>query len=902
MANLYNLASVAHWLDDIPLPTPTAPPSVSNHTFAIMADDDPWDWTIDRVVQELCTSTRTWTPRSANALVADPIILETALRREGISGDILLMDFDDAYLKEELDMNMKAWRTFILHAVKKLRERSVQYNAYMQEDEASRGLGANEKALSRVIQGSLQGIIDQAISARESVAGVPQLTSSQIALPSANASLSGRSHLANGETEEPNSKRQKLDAIDASGDNMAVNTIFLQNEVGPAVEDGLLNIEDEPAQFNLEGKKRKRIAPTLITSNIDANRNRDVPTAADELMKNFVPDEDDPEPTPEPQPEPGVIFVGEDGKKRMIPIQSKLTSTEPKAYNDSFRQPGAPASTEQDHLPKPAKTEHIGYLGKKAMPVDNLFYDGVAVGDELESEDETEFGHAPQGLPTGQRRYVNNRMKKFLRAEAKHIVRNGQSYFAVQPYSQALKPRFQKRSFTSYSSRNGQTVALREHDADWPELDAVAKPVQTIIDEHTATFNPLGPGLIEEDAYEGWDPSFLEKYRYLEGGDELLPLYGDSDSDIEYDDQTWKEIQTEKKTNDGPLRKSNKPALSLEKLNEAIDEGISRLVAKWASKVLPKLEKKGWRLWMKSRKRNSKHAQISMAQQVLQHLTERLEKLRAKMLEESYTSSRQVHRQTASMEHTISDRESTLWKIATLKLKRAPEKPAVAVVAAKEPLLSLRNDQEPDGENLESQQEYSSSEDGLDEFLADEEEEDEFMQDEEEQQVHSGSSDEDQILTDGRSASDSPEPIPSIEDVLVSETPHKRSVSSDTLSINGAEASVPLKKESMLPVHRSNRGVSIIDLTRSSDDATPVKSQRKELIDLDTPPPKFILRLKPQLSSQDVSDDDDDTIPRASQADAPVIQKTKGKASKDMEDDSGEEPLSANRRQPRPHL
>lgn len=41
------------------------------------------------------------------------------------------------------------------------------------------------------------------------------------------------------------------------------------------------------------------------------------------------------------------------------------------------------------------------------------------------------------------------------------------------------------------------------------------------------------------------DFDHLEKYNHLEGGDEVLPLYGESGSENEYDDETWAKLKSE---------------------------------------------------------------------------------------------------------------------------------------------------------------------------------------------------------------------------------------------------------------------------------------------------------------------------------------------------------------------
>ena len=70
MAN-FSLADgekVIPWLDRIELtPEQELSLSTTHATTPLVSDismDDPWDWPIDRVVQELCTLDRSWQPRA----------------------------------------------------------------------------------------------------------------------------------------------------------------------------------------------------------------------------------------------------------------------------------------------------------------------------------------------------------------------------------------------------------------------------------------------------------------------------------------------------------------------------------------------------------------------------------------------------------------------------------------------------------------------------------------------------------------------------------------------------------------------------------------------------------------------------------------------------------------------
>jgi hypothetical protein len=55
-------------------------------------------------------------------------------------------------------------------------------------------------------------------------------------------------------------------------------------------------------------------------------------------------------------------------------------------------------------------------------------------------------------------------------------------------------------------------------------------------DKHVTTLNPLGPNLLNNlGSYNNWDESCLEKYKFLKGGDKVLPLYRELDKENEYD-------------------------------------------------------------------------------------------------------------------------------------------------------------------------------------------------------------------------------------------------------------------------------------------------------------------------------------------------------------------------------
>jgi hypothetical protein len=94
--------------------------------------DDPWYWTVERVVKELCTPDRVWEPEPDGYFRQLPasIDLERRLRDKGINGEALLCDMTDQFMREDLGLVAVAWMDFVRTAIESLRRRSVRYIEY----------------------------------------------------------------------------------------------------------------------------------------------------------------------------------------------------------------------------------------------------------------------------------------------------------------------------------------------------------------------------------------------------------------------------------------------------------------------------------------------------------------------------------------------------------------------------------------------------------------------------------------------------------------------------------------------------------------------------------------------------------------------------------------------------
>jgi hypothetical protein len=462
-------------------------------------------------------------------------------------------------MKESLGLNTIAYRTYILGAIETFRLRSNGWKEYQL------------KHGSHILAQSLMGSgFNMAVPPTPPGQELPAIANSAIAAESSldqqlNDLLNTRTSRGEFEvTDELGQKRRKLDLTKPA------SNIALQNEDDAFFDTPHQDDQETPQTAiptpiltpeatSSSDKKRKRIAPTLITSEIDLSRDREGPTAADNVVQ-FDPQ----------NVEPGVPFVGEDGRKRLVPVhQPDDNDDEPYDYQALLRNPRGPTaivdvgagqalavfqpdsegSRNKDNF-SGIQTDAVGYLGKKKMPVDDIFYESVSVGQELPASDESfAFTGHHQPTPAGRRIYVNRVIKHYLQADHVGVYRDGKPFMTVQPYPARFVARHVKPSFTLFGKgEDGKVHVRREELQAWPELDPNANRTMTS-DGNTVTFNISAPGMLDGiGTHDPLDPDLLDKYNYIDGGDEILPLYGDSDEENEYDMEIWKEIEEERGT------------------------------------------------------------------------------------------------------------------------------------------------------------------------------------------------------------------------------------------------------------------------------------------------------------------------------------------------------------------
>ncbi|KFY25478.1 hypothetical protein V493_04617 [Pseudogymnoascus sp. VKM F-4281 (FW-2241)] len=830
--------AVSNWLTSV---RPSQQSDTCSHkdltdSLSTMDEEDPWTWGTDRVVQELCTENRTWPPLFATQLLPDAKQLEINLREHEIDGPWLLTEITNQTLRDDFGLvgpRSIKYRATILHAISHFRGKSQQYADFVQQH----GLQ------SRLDGGNFRES-ERSVTTPKAYTHFP--TDDDV-LPE----TPGENQIATKEPSQTNFRSHTSDPIITQNGLMPTPT--------DADDGGRPQLNSEELAAAGTKIKRKRLAPTLISQSIDPERHRDIPTAADNVRLY------DPH-----NLEPGVVFTGDDGKKRMVPVPQPdhdgiipriSRPPEPATHGagTSMISGGVNALEAAKKLAyevglknrslKSTTSLADGYLGKQKLAVDNIFYSGVPVGKEVPVAEDGDFYQSFADISTGRRLYVNKRMNFLLRSQAIDFSRHGKGFTAVIPYPSRLKPRFQTPSFSLFhTTPNGDVITTREDLTAWPELNLEQqKPSATSnLDERERflSFNlPENIGLGGPSSYDNWDPEVaLEKYRHIEGGDEVLPLFGESDEDGEYDIETWREIEEER----GPQNKaailSKRRPLTNDEVSEAIDQGMALLHTKWHNEQLPKRQPKAWSIWHKSRRHNIKRERINAAQQHLDRIVnDRLVKMRQEILNDQWTTQKQVQRQCQIMEQSIFDREDLLWQISVLEQTKPPTKPPQPDLPISKPkktevqLLEL----EGDGDIIETDGDSASSGDEMEGFIVSDKESERSDADEPATECDFSEFGTRTKEETPRLDQDREDITPSVEPGAVDDTPMSGTV--DELSDIDREpsgqnipTSSPLSSPQTPISSRRRHGTSVGEISANFVDLTSL-SDSPEIIDLVTP-------------------------------------------------------------------
>ncbi|KAI1313709.1 hypothetical protein F5Y03DRAFT_105613 [Xylaria venustula] len=154
--------------------------------------------------------------------------------------------------------------------------------------------------------------------------------------------------------------------------------------------------------------------------------------------------------------------------------------------------------------------------------------------------------------------------------------------------------------------------------------------------------------------------------------DEVLPVYGESDDDMEYDSDTWREIEAEQ--NEKNSQPSEPKGLTAEETNLAMDRGLQEMAFEWERSKLPKYANKANRIWNEAKRSGLKDA-IDRARRELHELESRIAKMKKAFQDNDYRNVTELEKSLITFEPSIFSREHHVWLIGVLTSPSEPPKP-----------------------------------------------------------------------------------------------------------------------------------------------------------------------------------------------------------------------------------
>ena len=677
--------------------------------------DDPWDWDNERVVSALCDPGAPFRAAQNPHKFPDSVTLENKLREHYIDGSTLLVDVNHSSLKEEIELKPFGHRCILLKEISRLRRQSQKYTEHLKDaslDQPSvlRNLAPN---------GSTRNTSSQSTSPRDvSTPSLIGLSGSFHHLPAGNLQPQRADILNQVVPEVISTDAQALiqglgiESSDFGRSSLAILGLDTTKSavcVDPSQQDqNLVNTITGPSHetyvIGSDGRKRRKLVLPQHDSTTEQTNTGEISDAVSEQNAKsldwVMPDEpsktsnpftkntataienDNPQPA---QAMAGLLSIDQKGKRRVTPVLISqpttsglpfhLDSVEETARLSDLNQPELGTLGKETFAKGSLRNPGSIYLGIKSLPVEKIFY-----GDDLccknhandvnLSDDHIGFNFiAANAFSEGQRLYVHRRLRYFYQSTIHSLAESYETKVIQVPYPSRITRKHKTLFATQYESMIHGVTASK-----------VIRPINLARSPYSMTHNvqktgPLPLETITNDDATNWD--YLAKWEHIDSGEILLPKYGDSGSEGQYDLDTWQEMEDEQrlkikaKRSLGRLRSS----FNVGKVQEVIEQAMERFLDQWKSRRLDSLNRKAWQLWKNSRRVKTERHQIASLEVKIRMSDERLEKLQKGILKENWSSDTDIMRQCEILQPTVFDREDWRWEISLLQQSQPPEKP-----------------------------------------------------------------------------------------------------------------------------------------------------------------------------------------------------------------------------------
>lgn len=683
--------------------------------------------------------------------------LERELRKHKISGLVMLTELTQPVLRDEFGIAAMGQRTVIIHMIMDLRRQSDKYVEHLKENKIMYGIGRRSESMSSPIASLSRTQFDSFNFTENLPASLASL--SRAPPPASGLSNENLPVSPARSTQEPTklSKSLKGENDSLSQIQEALPTTEHEIQLADARIDAIL-YESAAMQGERDYPSNATTDCTHYNATVDGTRtdtreDKIPPRDSDRKNETYIIDENgkkrrrlvltsvvaagaagaDGAASLTSNDTPTVQCSAEQPSPQLVKLADQLRDPTPSDVASSITLKDVP-----DHLLRSIKRNRNSrqiYLGVESLPVDELFYGSTEIGEEVNHdvdygeiwqsrsrESSENFSFFGNHFGAGQRCYVNARMKHYLYSRnSRTFKRQGQHVIVLVPYPDYFRKKHHQRSVTVYTKSSGKVIASRMDRSQWTGNEGIFS------ENHVS--RQMAPNLPDVPCPEEIDPTnwdYLKKWDFQVGEDRVLPVFGESSSENEEDLETWRKIEKDERS----LRrrgldhlKSKKRKLSTESVEQAINDATGQILTHWATVEKPKLFSKAWKLWSDARRDNMVPEQIHLWSNKIRDLEIRLSKLRKEIMKEEWTSVQGVKKQCKSMEQSIYDREGLKWRVSTVKLKTAPEKPPPRLKSGRRAKPDSNHPQQEIGETSDSGDlsDFESSGDDIANFIDDDE-------------------------------------------------------------------------------------------------------------------------------------------------------------------------------------
>ncbi|KAL8805496.1 MAG: hypothetical protein Q9182_001951 [Xanthomendoza sp. 2 TL-2023] len=683
-------------------------------TSEVRIHRDPWDWNIDEVVSALCDQNAYFRATKEPRALPEPIRLAQKIQELCIDGANLLTILDWPTLKGELGITTLGHLGNMDREIMRLRRGSPKYLDYIRQKHLDSIMLQDPDSIKQQRDRSPDPLLRFTSTLDQSRYPTPsQHTPSsppaarQTLLPDTPAQsmhITTEIHLSTPHITPKTLEEENRSRLETSIRHSQEWLDQLPDDPGSVIDDvgapkppehQILSRQDETYIIDESGRKRRKLVlvglpqPTLKDSISPPTANPEIAVQRQETLPASV------------SPQTSLFTVNDQGCKRITPT---LVSQPHDIVGSAKKILGPGLSREHGNA----------YLGPKAFPMDDIFYN-------LDFSDYEEWGGGDFAflnppLSIGQRRFVSSRLQYFLRQKAGIFQRGNKKRVGICPYPSSFGRKHQNLSITIFEATPDGVLATRRNRSQWLSSDAFKS-------DHL--LDSRGLDIDDNDIQvplpinNGSDWDYLKKWDHTLEPSTILPIFGESGSEGEYDSDTWREMEKENGRLSKPLGRSKKlKNMSDRESTDIIDRAIKQMIDEWNEKRLPKLARTVWTLWMRSRRDQTMQTKINTLEHEIIHLETRLAKLRKGVADQPWTSSARIKRQCESMRRTVYEIEDSRWTLRILQSGDEPARPP-KVLKNKPGNKSFRHE---DLTEVETSMDESSADEDLGSFIVDDDE------------------------------------------------------------------------------------------------------------------------------------------------------------------------------------